>query len=137
MKNLKGNLLTDIAESISVFRSLRNSRKAGLSVEARVAVQVPLISSGPGLLDTMEGCAIRDWETGRAAMTAYRALPYERKRHLLFPPGPGAYAERAREWKAFLLPVVGPRKCQRAMIDILRWYRQVIQKDLPKKEVKS
>lgn len=68
-----------------------------------------------------------------AVSAAYRALPYEQKRHLLLPPEPGQYAERAQEWKAFLLPVVGPRKCQRAVIDILRWYRHVIQKNSPEK----
>lgn len=120
-------ILSDIKSAAGVFRDIRNSRKAGLSVKAHTTVQIPVMKTKPCLLDTMEGCAMKcgDGKTLLTVQRAYHDLPYEYQRWLLFPPESGEYVERAYAWKELLRSVLEPKQCQRAMMDILHWYQHV------------
>lgn len=137
---MKCNLLTDISAAYKAFKLARQIRENGHQPVVETRSAVPVLKGGPGLLDVMEGLSTVQrlaWDDARIVMAAFRSQPYDVRHSWAFTPKAGSYVFRAKAWKAFLLPLLGPHKTSKAMADVLAWYRHVIQMDESAKEVST
>ncbi|MDE7417186.1 MAG: hypothetical protein K2N44_12965 [Lachnospiraceae bacterium] len=121
---MKGNLISDVQTAVGMFRDMRKARKAGQAIEFESTKSIPLMQSGAGFYDTVEGCTL-SWcsrEIIDASQKAFNSLPPEEKHLLAFAPKDGEFIERALFWKELLSPVMTPKNCHKAMIKIIEWY---------------
>ena len=115
---MKSNLLSDAQTAVGLFKAMRRA------VKVESTISVPLMQSGAGFYDTVEGCTL-SWcsrEIIDASQKAFRSLQPEEKHLLAFAPKDGEFIERALFWKELLMPVMTSKNCHIAMIKIIEWY---------------
>lgn len=128
-------IIKDIKTSAGIYKRLREAGKEGRELEVKTSVVIPLINTGPGLLDTVEGCAIANasWNLYNLIAPIFRSLLYEDRHRLAFSPVSGEYAGRALLWKALLKPVLPPEQYHRAMRLILNRYVWLKRREIDRK----
>lgn len=62
-------------------------------------------------------------DTHSIALSAFRALPYDKQHSLAFSPRNGEFTSRALFWASILQPILPQKAYHAAMIQILNWYR--------------
>ncbi len=129
-------IIKDIKISARVYKRLREAGKEGKELEVKTSVVIPLINAGPGLLDTVEGCAIANvsWNLYNLIDPIFSCLLYEDRHRLAFSPANGEYVGRALLWKALLGPVLPLEQYHKAMRLILNKYVWLKRREIDRKE---
>ena len=110
-------------------QKLRKQGEAAFVAAVRPSVSLPVIHTGLGILDTVEGCTLHGCLTEQqrsAVSSAYRSVDTPIRYAMSSPPKSGEYLERAAWWKSFLLEYMGPAEAAGAMANVIRWYRRCL-----------